>query len=73
MKLEPSRPWKCKERGEKQVVVILELEKVCKIESIDIGNENSAFIEIFVGKSATPDTYEVSWTSVFLLLNVVQC
>lgn len=51
--------WKCKDPGEKQAAIILELEESCVIQSIDIGNENSAFVEIFVGKSVMPDCFEV--------------
>ncbi|XP_069680650.1 DNA repair protein XRCC1-like [Periplaneta americana] len=50
-----SKSWKCKTPGEKQVAVVLQLEKETVINSIDIGNENSAFVEIFVGRSSTPD------------------
>lgn len=45
------RKWKCKEAGETEAFVILKLEKAEKILSIDVGNECSAFVEIFVGRS----------------------
>lgn len=35
--------------------MILQLEKTTQITGIDIGNENSAFIEVFVGKNSWPD------------------
>lgn len=49
--------WRCK-AGEKQATVILQLLKPSVISSIDVGNDNSAFIEIFVGKT-TSDEFEV--------------
>jgi len=48
---ETFRKWKCKEAGEKAAFVIIQLDKVEKIMSIDIGNENSAFIEVSVARS----------------------
>ncbi|KAL1138605.1 hypothetical protein AAG570_008668 [Ranatra chinensis] len=51
--------WKCKVAGEKQAVVEFQLEKPTKITAIDVGNEFSAFIEILVCKSCTPDDYKV--------------
>ncbi|XP_014253734.1 DNA repair protein XRCC1-like isoform X2 [Cimex lectularius] len=51
-----NKKWKCKTPGEKNISVILQLEKACKIVAVDVGNENSAFIEILVGHSAEPDT-----------------
>lgn len=49
------KTWKCKNVGEKHASVILQLEKETIINSIDIGNGNSAFIEVLVGRSSTPD------------------
>lgn len=60
LKNEISGCWRCKDSGEKQAVIILQLEKLCQIQSITIGNENSAFVELLVGKSAVPDVFEVS-------------
>lgn len=59
LKSDISSCWKCKNVGEKQAVIILQLEKLSQIHSIHIGNENSAFIEILVSRSAAPDVYEV--------------
>uniref|UniRef100_A0A8C1TDZ6 DNA repair protein XRCC1 n=1 Tax=Cyprinus carpio TaxID=7962 RepID=A0A8C1TDZ6_CYPCA len=47
------RKWKAARPGEKQVSVILQLEKEDQIHSIDIGNEGSAFIEVLVGHSTS--------------------
>lgn len=33
-------------------MVILQFEKASKIQSVDIGNESSAFVELFVGRSS---------------------
>lgn len=49
--------WRCKS-GEKQATVILQFLKPSVISSIDVGNDNSAFVEIFVGKS-TSDEFQV--------------
>ncbi|XP_065208680.1 DNA repair protein XRCC1-like [Planococcus citri] len=65
-------PWKCKEPGEKQAAIILQLDESCVIQSIDIGNENSAFIEIFVGKSITPDSFEILRVA-SVLMSVQDC
>ncbi|XP_015375795.1 PREDICTED: DNA repair protein XRCC1 [Diuraphis noxia] len=49
--------WRCKS-GENQATVILQFLKPSVISSIDVGNDNSAFVEIFVGKS-TSDEFQV--------------
>lgn len=49
--------WRCKS-GENQATVILQFLKPSIISSIDVGNDNSAFVEIFVGKS-TSDEFQV--------------
>lgn len=46
--------------GEEHITCILELETSCVISSIDIGNEGSAFIEIFVSRSASSSADQ--WT-----------
>jgi hypothetical protein len=51
-----NKTWKCKNVGEKQASVVLQLEKEVVLTSIDVGNENSAFIEVLVGRSSTPDS-----------------
>lgn len=35
--------------------VVLQLEKEAVLTSLDIGNENSAFIEVLVGRSSSPE------------------
>ena len=37
----------------------MQLEKSTHVHSVDIGNEGSAFVEVLVGRSSTPDSYEV--------------
>jgi len=45
--------WKCKEEGEKQAWVLLQLEETSVITNIDIGNAGAAFIEVQVGRLGT--------------------
>lgn len=60
-----NKNWKGEENGLDSVHVILELEKPTQINGIDIGNENSAFIEVFVGKKGWPnEQFKVSETIV---------
>ena len=35
------------------------MEKSTQIQSIDIGNDGSAFVEVLIGRSTAPDSYEV--------------
>ncbi|GLV31338.1 XRCC1 [Carabus blaptoides fortunei] len=51
-----SKKWKSKECGESSVTVIFQLEKACKISGIDIGNENSSFVEVLVGRSSSQES-----------------
>jgi len=52
--------WKCKEDGEKQAWVLLQLEETSTITNIDIGNAGAAFIEVQVGRLGTdPDQMKV--------------
>jgi DNA-repair protein XRCC1 len=53
------RKWKCSSAGEKQAVVVLQLETPIQIHSLDIGNEGSAFVELLVGRSSSADDYKV--------------
>lgn len=54
-----NKKWKCKP-GERQAVVILQLQESAVISSIDVGNEYSAFIEVLVGRSSSPqDDFKV--------------
>eukprot|EP00800_Vazella_pourtalesii_P017878 TRINITY_DN5638_c1_g4_i1.p1 TRINITY_DN5638_c1_g4~~TRINITY_DN5638_c1_g4_i1.p1 ORF type:complete len:503 (-),score=110.42 TRINITY_DN5638_c1_g4_i1:84-1592(-) len=55
---ETYKKWKCP-AGTKQATVILQLDAMHQIESLDVGNEGSAFIEILVGRSADSDNFEV--------------
>lgn len=51
LKTETYKKWKCKNPGEDQISVVLQLEKSSLITSLDIGNEHSAFVEVLVSKS----------------------
>lgn len=48
------KKWKCEESGLDSVYVVLQFECPTKINAIDIGNENSTFIEVAVGKNGWP-------------------
>ncbi|XP_052074822.1 DNA repair protein XRCC1-like [Mytilus californianus] len=55
LKAEGSHKWKTTGQP-KNAVVVLQLEKSSQVNSIDVGNEGSAFVEILVGKeTATTD------------------
>ena len=59
LQLETYKKWKCPS-GTKQATAILQLDSMHQIETIDVGNEGSAFIEILVGRSAdTEAQFEV--------------
>lgn len=59
--MKEGKKWKCAEPGIDAAYVILQLEKQSKITGIDIGNEGSAFVTVFVGKSGwTDDRYKVN-------------
>ena len=45
--------WRCKDEGEKQTWVLLQLEETSSITNIDIGNAGAAFIEVQVGRLGT--------------------
>ncbi|CAG2060033.1 unnamed protein product [Timema podura] len=51
---DPAKKWKCSS-WEKSVSVVLQLDRAVVINSIDIGNQHSAFIEVLVGRSSSPD------------------
>lgn len=55
---DPAKKWKCQTSGEKQASVVLQLEKPCIISHIDIGNENSAYVEVLVNRSTSTDSYK---------------
>ncbi|XP_037073239.1 DNA repair protein XRCC1-like [Pollicipes pollicipes] len=44
------KKWKSKSAGEKDVSVMLQFECSTQVEAVHVGNEGSAFVEIFVGK-----------------------
>lgn len=46
-----TKKWKCRETGERNCFVVLKLDQPRVISGIDIGNERSGFIEVFVGNS----------------------
>ncbi|XP_056652962.1 DNA repair protein XRCC1 isoform X2 [Monodelphis domestica] len=52
LKADTYRKWRSAKAGEKQISVILQLEKEEQIHSIDVGNEGSAFVEVLAGSSA---------------------
>ncbi|XP_036600454.1 DNA repair protein XRCC1 isoform X2 [Trichosurus vulpecula] len=52
LKADTYRKWRSAKAGEKQISVILQLEKEEQIHSLDIGNEGSAFVEVLAGSSA---------------------
>ncbi|XP_066147045.1 DNA repair protein XRCC1 [Euwallacea fornicatus] len=52
------KKWKCKSAGEKSASVVLQLDQPYIISSIDIGNENSAYIEVLVSRSTSPEDFK---------------
>lgn len=51
-----SKKWRCKKLGEKKAFIIFNLTKPVQIVGIDIGNENSAYVSVLVGrKGSTKD------------------
>ncbi|XP_041471130.1 DNA repair protein XRCC1-like [Lytechinus variegatus] len=60
LKADSYKKWTGGSEGEKQVSVILQLEKASSIYSIDVGNESSAFVEILGGHSSSgSDEFQV--------------
>lgn len=57
-----TKKWKCRTPGEKNAVIVLQLEKASVITGIDIGNEHSAYVEILVSRSENNDEYKVLLT-----------
>lgn len=56
-----NKKWIGDKNGLESNYVILELEQSTQINGIDIGNENSAYIEVFVGKKSWQnDDFKVS-------------
>lgn len=62
MSTDSNKKWKCCSAGEKNAVIVLQLEKASVITGIDIGNEHSAYIEILVTRSENSAEYKVLLT-----------
>ncbi|XP_050422184.1 DNA repair protein XRCC1 [Adelges cooleyi] len=62
------KTWRCKS-GEKQATIILQFLKPSAISSIDVGNDNSAFVEIFVGKSTSDEFHLLLVTSSLMTMH----
>uniref|UniRef100_A0A8D9FJB3 DNA repair protein XRCC1 n=1 Tax=Cacopsylla melanoneura TaxID=428564 RepID=A0A8D9FJB3_9HEMI len=62
-----TKKWKCKTMGEKQAIAILQLSRQVQINAVDIGNEYSAFVEVFAAKSSNPDEYKVLLPAVCMM------
>lgn len=56
---DPAKKWKCKQSGEISATIVFQLEKASIISGIDIGNENSAYVEVLVTRSGVLDDYKV--------------
>ncbi|XP_076274123.1 DNA repair protein XRCC1 [Rhynchophorus ferrugineus] len=56
---ETTKKWKCKTAGEKTATVVFQLDQPHVITGIDIGNEHSAYIEVMVSRSTSPEDYKV--------------
>ncbi|XP_060076028.1 DNA repair protein XRCC1-like [Ylistrum balloti] len=55
LKAEGAHKWKTTAPVDKHATVVLQFEKASLINSIDIGNEGSAFVEVLVGKSSAKE------------------
>ncbi|KAL1465685.1 hypothetical protein WDU94_005235 [Cyamophila willieti] len=64
---ESTKKWKCKSMGEKQASAIVQLTRQVQINAVDIGNEYSAFVEVFASKSSNPDEYKVLLPAVCMM------
>ncbi|XP_034235557.1 DNA repair protein XRCC1-like isoform X2 [Thrips palmi] len=53
------RKWRSKEAGEEKETVIIQLSEPYNITGIDIGNESSAFVEVLVSRTSSPDDFKV--------------
>ncbi|CAF0756547.1 unnamed protein product [Adineta steineri] len=53
LKPEQYKKWLSSKGSEERITCILELEKSSSISSVDIGNDGSAFIELFVSRSSS--------------------
>ncbi|XP_044255439.1 DNA repair protein XRCC1 [Tribolium madens] len=56
---DPAKKWKCKDTGERSATIVLQFEKASVISAVDIGNENSAYIEVLASRSGTTDDFKV--------------
>lgn len=62
LSIDSSKKWKCRNPGEKNVVIVLQLEKASLITGVDVGNEHSAYVEILVSRSENKDDFKVLLT-----------
>lgn len=62
MSTDSNKKWKCRSAGEKNAIIVLQLEKASYITGIDIGNEHSAYVEILVSRSENNEEYKVLLT-----------
>lgn len=54
-----NKKWKCESPAPSSIFVILQFDRPTQINGIDIGNEHSTFVEVFVGKNGwNPDNYQ---------------
>nr|CAH7731728.1 unnamed protein product [Callosobruchus chinensis] len=56
-----TKTWRCKtprEKTEKSIFVILQLEKASAITGIDVGNDHSAYVEVLVSRTGMNDDYK---------------
>ncbi|XP_048521816.1 DNA repair protein XRCC1 [Dendroctonus ponderosae] len=54
-----TKKWKCKTAGEQSASVVLQLDQPYIINGIDIGNENSGYVEVLVSRASTPEDFKV--------------
>jgi DNA-repair protein XRCC1 len=60
LKPEQYKKWLSSKGNDERIICIIELEKSSLISSVDIGNDGSAFIELFVSRSSSSKTDD--WT-----------
>lgn len=54
-----TKKWKCKTAGEQSASVVLQLDQPYVINGIDIGNENSGYVEVLVSRASAPEDFKV--------------
>jgi DNA-repair protein XRCC1 len=69
LKPEQYKKWLSSKGSDERITCILELEKSSLISSIDIGNDGSAFVELFVSRSSSskPDDWTVLLPATLLM------